>query len=99
MPRIPVSRSKFPNKEEHNMVKGEVQNRVMAGERLQGEFFKEYTSPEAISKYTRATAGVGISHLLDHDYKSVYMAALALLPAQTTENGIRMLEFGCGGGM
>jgi SAM-dependent methyltransferase len=81
------------------MVKGEVESRVVAGERLQGEFFKEYTSPEAISKYTRATAGVGISHLLDHDYKSVYLAALALLPAPTTGNGIRMLEFGCGGGM
>ena len=81
------------------MVKDEVQNKVVAGERLQGEFFKEYTSPEAISKYTRATAGVGISYLLDHDYKSVYMAALALLPASTTKNGIRMLEFGCGGGM
>src|SRR6186713_823877 len=81
------------------MVKNEVESRVIAGERLQDEFFKEYTSPEAISKYTRVTAGVGISHLLDGDYKSVYLRALALLPAQTTENVIRMLEFGCGGGM
>jgi 2-polyprenyl-3-methyl-5-hydroxy-6-metoxy-1,4-benzoquinol methylase len=81
------------------MVKDGIENTVKAGARLQNEFFKEYTSPEAISKYTRATAGVGISHLLDHDYKSVYMAALSLLPAPATENGICMLEFGCGGGM
>ena len=72
---------------------------MKAGERLQKEFFKEYTSGEAISKYTRETAGFGISYLLDHDYKSVYTGALALLPRQTLESGIRMLEFGCGGGM
>ena len=34
-------------------------------------FFREYTSHEAIVKYTRATAGFGISYLLDHDYKAV----------------------------
>jgi SAM-dependent methyltransferase len=62
-------------------------------------FFKEYTSHDAILKYTRGTAGYGISHLLDTDYKSVYMDALALLPPQVRERGIRMLEFGCGAGM
>ena len=30
-------------------------------------FFEEYTSHDAILKYTRATAGYGISYLLDHD--------------------------------
>ena len=70
-----------------------------AGDRLETEFFKEYTSPEALSKYTRATAGYGISYLLDHDYKEVYLRALDLLSDQAKKRGLRILEFGCGGGM
>jgi len=62
-------------------------------------FFGEYTSHDAILKYTRATAGCGISYLLDHDYKAVYVEALALLPQDIKRRGIRMLEFGCGAGM
>jgi len=62
-------------------------------------FFREYTSQEAILKYTRATAGFGISYLLDHDYKNVYLQALALLPAGMKSRPLRILEFGCGGGM
>jgi SAM-dependent methyltransferase len=62
-------------------------------------FFREYTSQDAILKYTKATAGFGISYLLDHDYKTVYLEALHRLPQQVRQDGIRMLEFGCGGGM
>jgi SAM-dependent methyltransferase len=62
-------------------------------------FFREYTSQDAILKYTKATAGFGISYLLDHDYKRVYLEAINRLPQQVRQNGIRMLEFGCGGGM
>lgn len=62
-------------------------------------FFDEYTSQKAILKYTRATAGYGISYLLDHDYKDVYCGALDQLPHTVKEDGIRVLEFGCGGGM
>jgi SAM-dependent methyltransferase len=62
-------------------------------------FFREYTSQDAILKYTKATAGFGISYLLDHDYKRVYLEAINRLPQQLRQNGIRMLEFGCGGGM
>jgi SAM-dependent methyltransferase len=62
-------------------------------------FFREYTSRDAILKYTRATAGFGISYLLDHDYKTVYLDAIKRLPRQVKQGGIRMLEFGCGGGM
>jgi SAM-dependent methyltransferase len=62
-------------------------------------FFREYTSPDAILKYTRATAGAGISWLLDGDYKDVYFQALELLPADMKRGPLRMLEFGCGGGM
>jgi SAM-dependent methyltransferase len=62
-------------------------------------FFAEYTSHNAILKYTKATAGTGISYLLDHDYKNIYLDALAKLSPQVKQRGIRMLEFGCGGGM
>jgi SAM-dependent methyltransferase len=62
-------------------------------------FFREYTSQDAIVKYTRATAGFGISYLLDHDYKQVYIDAVHRLPRSVRQRGIRMLEFGCGGGM
>ena len=62
-------------------------------------FLRQYTSQGEILKYTKATAGCGISYLLDHDYKALYLEALTLLPQQTRERGIRILEFGCGGGM
>jgi SAM-dependent methyltransferase len=62
-------------------------------------FLNEYTSREAILKYTRATAGYGISYLLDHDYKDVYLQALDQLSPEARCRGIRLLEFGCGGGM
>ena len=62
-------------------------------------FLDQYTSEDEISKYIRATAGSGINYLLDHDYKAVYLEAVGLLPEQTRQRGIRILEFGCGGGM
>ena len=62
-------------------------------------FFREYTSGDAIRKYTRATAGYGISHLLEHDYKEVYLHALSRLPQRIRSGPLRILEFGCGGGM
>jgi SAM-dependent methyltransferase len=62
-------------------------------------FFRQYTSQEAVEKFTKATAGFGINYLLDHEYKAIYLKALSLLPQQTCEGGIRILEFGCGGGM
>lgn len=61
--------------------------------------FHEYISQDAILKYTKATAGFGISYLLDHDYKQVYIEAINRLPQQIRQDGIRILEFGCGGGM
>jgi hypothetical protein len=62
-------------------------------------FFHQYTSQDAVAKFTKATAGFGISYLLDHDHESVYLRALDLFPQQTRKRGIRMLEFGCGGGI
>jgi len=62
-------------------------------------FFDEYTSQNAIVTYSRTTAGCGISYLLDHDYKWIYLEALGLLPSDVRERGVRILEFGCGAGM
>jgi SAM-dependent methyltransferase len=62
-------------------------------------FFREYTSEDAIRKYTRATAGFGISHLLENDYKNIYLDALSRLPAQLRKGPLNVLEFGCGAGM
>jgi SAM-dependent methyltransferase len=62
-------------------------------------FLREYTSQDAILKYTRATAGFGISYLLDNDYKTVYLEALGQLPPEVPRRGLRILEFGCGGAM
>ena len=62
-------------------------------------FFDEYTSQQAIQKYTRATAGYGISYLLEHDYRDIYSRALDRLPSEIKRERIRVLEFGCGGAM
>ena len=62
-------------------------------------FFQEYTSQDAIERYTKATAGVGINYLLDHDYKKIYLEAIRSLPAGIRGKGLNILEFGCGGGM
>jgi SAM-dependent methyltransferase len=62
-------------------------------------FFREYTSQAAIAKYSRATAGCGISYLLDHDYKEIYLKTSRLLPVEIQQGGLRVLEFGCGAGM
>jgi SAM-dependent methyltransferase len=51
-------------------------------------FFREYTSQDW-----------GISYLLDHDYKALYLEALRSLPDAVRQKGIRILEFGCGAGM
>ena len=62
-------------------------------------FLKEYSSRDAILKYSKATAGYGISYLLEQDYKAIYLQALRLLPALTPPKKSGMLEFGCGAGM
>jgi SAM-dependent methyltransferase len=62
-------------------------------------YYQEYTSHDAILKYSKATAGYGISYLLNHDYKRVYLDALHFLQTDSRRRGLRMLEFGCGAGM
>src|SRR5271154_5306289 len=67
---------------------------------LNASFLEEYSSEESIRKYTGKTAGHGISYLLDHDYGKIYLAAIArYVPKPRLKTGIRLWEFGCGGGM
>ena len=68
--------------------------------RLNADFLEEYNSQESIRKYTRKTAGHGISYLLDHDYGEIYLDAIdKYVPKPRLKAGIRLWEFGCGGGM
>jgi SAM-dependent methyltransferase len=68
--------------------------------KLTGEFLEEYNSEESIRRYTKETAGSGISYLLDHDYGEIYLEVLEkYIPQSRKQKGIRLWEFGCGGGM
>jgi SAM-dependent methyltransferase len=68
--------------------------------RLNTAFLEEYNSQGSIRKYSRATAGYGISYLLDHEYASIYLETLRkYVPESRLKRGIRLLEFGCGAGM
>jgi SAM-dependent methyltransferase len=67
---------------------------------LNANFLREYNSSESIRKYTRRTAGYGISYLLDHEYGRIYFECItAYTPESRLTTGIRLWEFGCGGGM
>jgi SAM-dependent methyltransferase len=63
------------------------------------KFLDEYVSDDAVRKYTTLTAGYGISHLLRHDYARIYVRAVDSYLRQQPSQPLRLLEFGCGGGM
>jgi SAM-dependent methyltransferase len=68
--------------------------------KLQDNFLKEYRSHASIRRYTKHTAGHGINYLLDEVYSSLYTDMLEhYMPYSTLQRGLRILEFGCGGGM
>jgi SAM-dependent methyltransferase len=63
-------------------------------------FIKEYNSDQSVRRYTTSTAGHGISHLLTHVYGKLYIRTInAELKNIIGPDGIRVLEYGCGGGM
>jgi 2-polyprenyl-3-methyl-5-hydroxy-6-metoxy-1,4-benzoquinol methylase len=67
---------------------------------LNNDFLKEYTSKESIRRYTKKTAGYGIGYLVDHDYGRIYLETIERHISQSQrQKGIRLWEFGCGGGM
>ena len=64
------------------------------------KFLEEYSSEEAIRKYTKKTAGFGISYLLENDYGEIYLETIKkYLAMEARQAGLRLLEFGCGAGM
>jgi len=62
-------------------------------------YLQEYTADEAVARYTSRTAGTGISYLLEHDYAEVYLSAIRDFLQIPSQGPLRLLEFGCGGGM
>jgi len=62
-------------------------------------YLNEYSSDDAIRKYTSRTAGYGISYLLENDYAEVYLTAIDQFLKVPANTALKLLEFGCGGGM
>jgi len=62
-------------------------------------FLQEYSADEAIARYTSRTAGHGISYLLENDYAEVYLSAIRDFLKTSPGKSLRLLEYGCGGGM
>jgi len=68
--------------------------------RLNRDFLRQYSSEASIRTFTKETAGNGISYLLDHDYGDLYLDFIEkCIPKSRLQKGIRVWEFGCGGGM
>ena len=61
-------------------------------------YLEEYSSEQAIRRYTHETAGHGISYLLEHEYAEIYLDAIRNY-LKTSTKALHVLEFGCGGGM
>ncbi len=68
-------------------------------EQLNEQFLDEYVSDDAVRKYTTETAGYGISYLLEHEYARIYLEAIDRYLRTSPQRPLRLLEFGCGGGM
>jgi SAM-dependent methyltransferase len=68
-------------------------------EQINEKFLEEYSSEDAVRKYTTGTAGFGINYLLRHDYARVYLSAVDSYLQISPQRPLRLLEFGCGGGM
>ena len=62
-------------------------------------YLEEYSADTAIERYTSRTAGYGISYLLKNDYAKVYLSGVREFLKVPAETPLRLLEFGCGGGM
>jgi SAM-dependent methyltransferase len=67
---------------------------------LDGEFLEEYSREDSLRRYSKETAGNGISYLLDHDYGEIYFGVIEnQIPKSRVQKGIRLWEIGCGAGM
>jgi SAM-dependent methyltransferase len=68
-------------------------------EQINEKFLEEYGSEDAVRKYSTGTAGFGINYLLRNDYARVYFSVVDSYLKPSPPRPIRLLEFGCGGGM
>src|ERR1700676_2482514 len=68
-------------------------------EQINERFIEEYTSEDAVRKYTTETAGFGINYLLRNDYAKVYLSVVDSYLQAPPARPLRLLEFGCGAGM
>jgi SAM-dependent methyltransferase len=68
-------------------------------EQIYEKFLDEYGSENAVRKYTTGTAGFGIGYLLRNDYARVYFNVVDTYLRNPAARPLRVLEFGCGGGM
>ncbi len=66
---------------------------------LYDKFLDEYVSEDAVRKYTTLTAGYGITHLLRNQYARIYLDVIKSYLRNPPALPLRLLEFGCGGGM
>ena len=66
---------------------------------LYEKFLDEYVSEDAVRKYTTETAGYGVTYLLRNDYARIYLNVVDSFLRTPTVRPLRLLEFGCGGGM
>ena len=66
---------------------------------LYDKFLDEYVSEDAVRKYTTETAGYGITHLLRTEYSRIYLDVVNRYLRTPGAPPLRLLEFGCGGGM
>jgi SAM-dependent methyltransferase len=66
---------------------------------LYDKFLDEYVSEDAVRKYITETAGYGITYLLRNDYAQIYLDAIDSYLRTSTARPLRLMEFGCGGGM
>src|SRR4051794_12709096 len=62
-------------------------------------YLEEYSSEDALRRYTSKTAGQGINYLLEHDYADIYLSAINEFLKAPTGSPLKVLEFGCGAGM
>lgn len=73
---------------------------MTAAPELDRQFHEQYTTDGTVKKYLKNTAGYGISYLLEHDYGQLYREVIdKYIPKERRRKGLRVWEFGCGGGM
>jgi len=68
-------------------------------EQINKKALEEYSTEDAVRKYTTATAGYGINYLLRNDYAEIYLKAVDSYLRTSPPRSLRLLEFGCGAGM